>query len=70
MLKSFTKILTRVLQKHAPLKNVFIRNDKSSFARSQTWLKEKNKDLQKECDSSLKSKNFKTFSELKRKLFC
>ena len=49
---------------------MFIRNDKSCFARSQTWLKEKNKDLQKECDSSLKAKNFKTFSELKQKLFC
>ena len=50
---------------------MFIRNDdKSCFARSQTWLKEKNKELQKECDSSLKSKNFKTFSELKQKLFC
>ena len=70
MLESFTKIFTRVLQKHAPLKNVFIRNDKSCFARSQTWLKEKNKELQKECDSSLKSKNFKTLSELKQKLFC
>ena len=54
MLKSFTKIFTRVLQKHAPLKNVFIRNDKSCFARSQTWLKEKNNELQKECDSSSK----------------
>ena len=70
MLKCITKIFTRVLQKHAPLKNVIIRNDKSCFARSQTWLKEKNKELQKECDSSLKSKNFKTFSELKQKLFC
>ena len=70
MLKSFTKIFTRVLQKHAPLKNVFIRNDKSCFACSQTLLKEKNKELQKECDSSLKSKNFKTFSELKQKWFC
>ena len=70
MLKSFTKIFTRVLQKHAPLKNVFIRNDKSCFACSQTWLKEKNKELQKDCDSSLKSKSFKTFSELKQKLFC
>ena len=38
MLKFFSKIFTRVLQKHAPLKNVLIRNDKSSFARSQTWL--------------------------------
>ena len=70
MLKSFTEIFNRVLRKHAPLKNVFIRNNKSCFARSQTWLKEKNKELQKECDSSLKSKNFKTFSELKQKLFC
>ena len=70
MLKYFTKIFTRVLQNHAPLKNVFIRNDKSCFARSQTWLKEKNKELQKECDSSLRSKNLKNFSELKQKLFC
>ena len=70
MLKSFTKIFTRVLQKHAPLKNVFIRNDKSCFARSQTWLKKRNKDIQKEFDSSLKSKNFKSFSELKQKFFC
>ena len=29
MLKSYTKFLTRVLQKHVPLRNVFIRNDKS-----------------------------------------
>ena len=49
---------------------MFISNDKSCFARSQTWLKEKNKELQKECDSSSKSKNFKNFSELKQKLFC
>ena len=62
--------MTRVLQQHAPLKNVFIRKDKSCFARSQTSLKEKNKELQKECDSSLISKNFKTFSKLKQKLFC
>ena len=33
MLKSLTKIFTRVLQKHAPFLNVFIRNDKSYFAR-------------------------------------
>ena len=46
-LKSFTKIFTRVLLKHVPLKNVFIRNNKSCFARSQTWLKEKSKELQK-----------------------
>ena len=44
MLKPFTKIFTRVLQKHASLKNEIIRNNKSSFARSQTWLKEKNKE--------------------------
>ena len=70
ILKSVTKIFTRVLQKHAPLLNVCIRNDKSYFARWQTWLKEMNKELQKECDSSLKSKYFQIFSELKQKLFC
>ena len=51
-------------------KNVFIRNDKSCFARSQTLLKEKNKELQKECDSSLESKHFETIFELIQKLFC
>ena len=61
MFDLFTNTFVQALEKHAPIKTRFIRNDKNNFSLSEKWISNTTRQVMINRENFLNDENFKQF---------